>query len=90
MVLRITEDPAPRFLYCFESADGGKTVEAPSLVLRVEAGDIRPDELIIGGAIACGPTGTKLKEAGASVLEGVKAAIGDACKRIDRKLNVKE
>jgi CRISPR-associated protein Cst2 len=90
VVLRVTDDPAPRLLYCFESDDGGKTVEAPSLVQRVAAGDIPPNELILGGAIATGTTGKKLKAAGASVFEGVKAAIEDACKRINAQFKVKE
>lgn len=90
VVLRITDDPAPRLLYCFETFDGGKTVEASALAKRVAAGDIAPTELIVGGTLALGTTGQDLKKAGAAVFEGVKAAIQAACERINQQLDVKE
>lgn len=87
VVLRLTDDPAPRLLYCFDSDDGGKTVAAPSLVARVKAGDISPSELIVGGPIANSKTGEKLRDSGVeSVFEGVKAAVKLACERIDNQL----
>lgn len=89
IVLRITDDPAPRLLYCFESENGGKTVAAPSLAARVKAGDISPSELIVGGAIATSQTGQRLRESGVeSVFDGVKAAVNLACERIDNQLGV--
>jgi len=51
IVFRLTEDPAPRLLYCFETPDEGKTVEAPSLIERIEAGDIEASEIVFGGAV---------------------------------------
>lgn len=90
VVLRITDDPAPRLLYCFETFDGGKTVEAPALTRRVAAGDIAPAELIVGGAVASSATGQELKKAQAAVFDGVKAAVEEACKRINQQLRVKE
>src|SRR5262249_41766940 len=39
LVVRITDDPAPRFLYCFETDDDGTTVSVPGLLRRVEVGD---------------------------------------------------
>jgi len=87
IVLRITDDPAPRLLYCFETEDDGKTVEAPALVRRVKAGDISPDELILGGPIGNSQTGKALKDAGIQAIhEGVKAAIDDASTRIDKAI----
>ncbi len=89
IVLRITDDPAPRLLYCFESDDDGKTVSAPPLVARVRSGDIAPSELIVGGAIASGETGEQLRECGVeSISEGVKSAIDAACERINNQLGV--
>jgi len=90
VVLRITNDPAPRLLYCFETSDGGRTVEAPALAQRVAAGDIAPTELIVGGALAWGTTGQELKKAEATVFEGAKAAVEEACNRINQQLHVKE
>ena len=89
IVVRITDDPAPRLLYCFESDDDGKTVSAPSLVARVRSGDIAPSELIVGGAIASGETGEQLRKCGVeSISEGVKSAIDAACERINNQLGV--
>jgi CRISPR-associated protein Cst2 len=65
VVIRITEDPAPRLLYCFETLDDGRTVDAPALLERVEDGDIDAKELILGGAIARAETGRKLRKLGA-------------------------
>jgi len=90
VVLRLTEDPAPRLLHCFETFDEGKTVEAPALIQRVAAGDIAPSELVVGGALAFGTTGQELKKAKAAVFDGVKAAIEEACKRINQQLGVEE
>jgi CRISPR-associated protein Cst2 len=89
IVLRVTNDPAPRLLYCFETGDCGKTVEAPELVRRVKAKDIAPEELIVGGAIASevGSTGQELRKLGVESLhDGVKAALDEACKRINKQL----
>jgi CRISPR-associated protein Cst2 len=86
-VFRITEDPAPRLLYCFES-DDGRTVDVPSLVERVQMGDIDPKELILGGPIVNSPAGQILTEAGAFVPEpaGARAACNEAVNRINSHL----
>lgn len=47
VVFRLTDDPAPRLLYIFEQRD--QFVDAPLLLDRVEAGDIKAQELVIGG-----------------------------------------
>lgn len=74
IVLRVTDDPAPRLLYCFETADGGKTVTAPDLVRRVRAGDILPGELIIGGPLADDPSIKELGIPATQLVPGVRAA----------------
>jgi CRISPR-associated protein Cst2 len=93
VVFRITDDPAPRFLYCFESHDDGKTVDAPTLLERVEDGDIAPKELILGGAIAKSETGAKLRKLGAFIgangQSGVKGAMAEAVRRVNAKLGIK-
>ncbi|MDW7709696.1 MAG: type I-B CRISPR-associated protein Cas7/Cst2/DevR [Deferrisomatales bacterium] len=74
IVLRITQDPAPRILYCFSEEDG--KVSGPELIEKVEAKDIDPQELYIGGLIADVPA---IKALGAKVCErGVKSAVEKA------------
>jgi CRISPR-associated protein Cst2 len=87
IVFRVTDDPAPRLLYCFETADEGQTVDAPVLARRVEDGDIRADELVFGGSIAHTATAQKLREKGARIPEppGVQAAVAEVVRRIDSR-----
>jgi CRISPR-associated protein Cst2 len=73
IVLRWTHDFAPRLLYCFEASDA-QTIDAPNLLQRVKEGDIDPKELVIGGTVAATPTGQALRELGAEVHGGIKAA----------------
>jgi CRISPR-associated protein Cst2 len=84
VVFRVTDDPAPRFLYCFETADGGKTVDAPALLARVDSGDIDAKELVIGGPFATSATARQLREKGAIIPtpDGVKAAAQEVVRRI--------
>ncbi len=51
IVLRVTHDPAPRILYCFEQSDDG-AITMPTLVERIKAGDIQAKELFVGGPAA--------------------------------------
>jgi CRISPR-associated protein Cst2 len=60
-------------LYCFETPDTD-AVDATSLLRRVTSGDIDPKELVIGGTLAETDTGSTLKDLGAEVTPGVKAA----------------
>ncbi len=84
IIFRITEDPAPRLLYCFHTEDNGQTVTAPELLDRVEMGDIVASELILGGPFTQSAAGQKLKELGAFIAEkpGVKSAAEEAIRRI--------
>lgn len=91
IVLRITQDPAPRLLYCFDTADHGRTVGTSALVGRLEQGDIPAGELILGGEFhGCGDA-AKLQQAGAFVgaQPGVKAACQEAIRRIRTELKLK-
>lgn len=48
VIYRVTDDPAPRILYCFESTDDGRNVGAGALLKRIAAGDVAASELIAG------------------------------------------
>src|SRR6516225_6021406 len=40
IIFRITDDPAPRLLYCFDTPDDGRTLMANALLQRIKSGDI--------------------------------------------------
>lgn len=88
VVFRLTHDPAPRLLYCFETADEGRTVHASALLNRINAEDIDPKELIAGVSDIESDLAVKLKGAGVQVL-GVKAAAKEAVAKIDSELGIK-
>jgi CRISPR-associated protein Cst2 len=85
IVLRITDDPAPRLLYCFDTDDDGKTVTTPRLLKRVELKDIAAEELIVGVSDDTTPLAIAFKERKIPVM-GVKAAIEMMCGLIDDKV----
>lgn len=87
VVLRITHDPAPRLLYCFDTPDDGKTVTAGRLARRVTDGDIHPKELIVAGVELVDADGKKLSDVHHA--PGVKAACAEAVRRITAALNGK-
>jgi CRISPR-associated protein Cst2 len=70
IVFRWTDDFAPRMLYAFQAdSEGPPTV--PQLVRLVRAGDIDPQELVVGGVLAEGEDGAFLAERGVPMrLEG--------------------
>ncbi len=85
LILRITDDPAPRLLYCFDTDDAGKSVNADALIARVDSGDIAADELIFGTADTSAKLAKSLEGAGVAVM-GVKAAVAAASKKIDSRV----
>ncbi|MFZ1935824.1 MAG: type I-B CRISPR-associated protein Cas7/Cst2/DevR [Thermoguttaceae bacterium] len=85
VVFRITSDPAPRLLYCFSTNDDGRTVNAPSLLQRIKAGDIAADELIAGIGDLDSALAKELKTVNVKVC-GVKAACAQAVAIINAKL----
>ncbi|MDO5567057.1 MAG: type I-B CRISPR-associated protein Cas7/Cst2/DevR [Planctomycetia bacterium] len=85
MVIRITDDPAPRILYCFDTQDGGKTIDADSLIQRIDSGDIMPYELFVGVSDLNSTLAQTLIAKKVSVT-GVRAAIAAACKKIEKAL----
>jgi len=82
IVLRISEDPAPRILYVFRERN--EKIDVPDLIQKVAAGDILVEELFIGGMIAELP---EVKAIGARVCQpGVKTAVEAAKNHIQGKL----
>ena len=72
VVFRVTTDPSPRFLYCFNTKDNGATVDADELVKRIDCGDIDPSELFVGTGDVNSSLAMQLQSKGVQVL-GVKA-----------------
>jgi CRISPR-associated protein Cst2 len=88
VVFRVTTDPAPRCLYCFNTIDSGETVHADALIQRIDSGDIDPGELHIGVSNLESSLAKLLKSKGISVL-GVKAAAKSVTSAIDKSLKAK-
>lgn len=76
IVIRVTEDPSPWIMDCFKRV--GDSVGCSRLVRLVEVGDVKADELIVGGEIADTPYGKQLEKLGVKVCRGVKEAIAAA------------
>jgi CRISPR-associated protein Cst2 len=76
IVLRVTEDPAPRIMLCFDEDDRG-TLSLRRLVTRMQGDepDVNPSEIVIGVAMGDIDGMAELKELGVDVKPGVKAAI---------------
>jgi len=85
IVLRITDDPAPRFLYCFDTNDGGRTVNADSLIARIQSNDISKEELIVGVSDTNSPLAESLRHAGLNI-QGVRSAVAAASERVATKV----
>lgn len=89
IVIRLTDDPAPRLLYCFDTPDGGKTLSADALLRRVTAGDIDPKELRLGTDDSSSDLAKAFSAQGVAVA-GVKATVNAACVAINQQLGIKE
>lgn len=81
IVLRLTQDPAPRLLYGF-GLRGGR-VNIDDIVRKVRGGDIAAGELLIGGPVV-DDLSAEARETlrGARLLPGVKAACEGACEQL--------
>lgn len=87
VVFRITDDPAPRLLYCFNTTDDGKTVVADALLKRLAAGDVKKEELVLGIGDLDSKIAGQFREAGVTVL-GVSAARDRVCSDINARLGI--
>lgn len=85
VVFRITDDPAPRLLYCFDTPDEGKSVAAESLLKKLRNGDVSADELIVGVSDPEGELASSFTAGNVRVL-GVKAAMNAACDAVQSRL----
>ena len=84
IILRITTDPAPRMLYCFEQEEGTGGITVARLVRKLGA-DVEPGELIVGSSISIhdlrawqGDCAAKITDGpwkGAVLSNGVKDAV---------------
>ncbi len=90
IVIRLTEDPAPRILYCFEPVNDGKAVAALALVQRITSGDVDVNELILGISDLSSGLADQLKTAGVKEVHGVRKAIQVACDKISQHPDLKE
>ena len=73
VVFRWTDDFAPRMLYGFDLDDDGKPNVA-AVIDRVKAGDIAPNELVVGGALSQESTQALENAAVGNVFPGVRNA----------------
>ncbi len=74
IVLRYTDDPAPRMLYSFDEDDGKITIEP--LLRRLHSQDIDARDVIVGGdVIASKEFRKELEELGVTCFAGVKPAV---------------
>lgn len=89
VVIRLTQDPAPRLLYCFGTDDDGKTVHARTLLQRIKAEDINPAELVFGVGDLDSKLADALRDAKVAVF-GVRKACEVAVTRINAQLALKE
>ncbi|QDT27679.1 CRISPR-associated protein Cas7/Cst2/DevR [Gimesia panareensis] len=87
VVFRLTHDPAPRILYCFESNDYGKSVCVDQLLTRLDTGDIKPEELICGVSDRESALAQQLQNRGIEPV-GVKAACNSLTNRMTQALEV--
>jgi len=86
VILRVTDDPAPRILYVYSEQDG--QIAVPDLKRKLKAKDILPDELFIGGIVSKCPeiSSTNIKNS----YPGVKEAIQKCKESIKERLGLEE
>ena len=88
IVFRVTTDPAPRLLYCFDTRDDGHTVNVDSLLRRIENGDVDAKEIYVGVSDVSSTLSQQLQAIGATVA-GVKATAKSVLATIDKHSTVK-
>ncbi len=73
IVLRWTDDPVPRFLYCFGQDDHG-SITLSSLISKIEGEDIEAGEVVVGAGVSMEDC-ELLEKLGVKVFPGVKKAV---------------
>ena len=87
IVFRWTDDFAPRMLYGF-TLNGDGSLAIPNVMRCIDAGDINPTEMILGGPLASAPDVAALRDKGAFLTPGVKTAAEEAKRRMKETLQV--
>ncbi len=83
VVFRVTQEAAPRILHAFQGTEGGG-VEIGELLRKVRAGDVKAQELVIGGAVVDALSAEEREVlSGATLTPGVIAACEEVCKRLE-------
>lgn len=82
VIFRVTTDPAPRVLYCFDTSDAGHSINADVLIRRIECGDIDGHELYVGVSDLNSPIAKSLTAKGCHVA-GVKATAKSVISKVD-------
>ncbi|GAI84310.1 unnamed protein product [marine sediment metagenome] len=83
LVLRWTDDPVPRLLYCFGQDEHG-AITLSSLITKIEGADIEAGEVIIGAGISLDDC-SLLENLGVKVFHGVKKAVESLLEQINEK-----
>lgn len=82
VVLRVTNAHSSKIQNCFEHDEESRGYTVKKLIERIESKDIPAGELFIGGEVTNTPEGARLKELGAQVFAGVRAAADAARARV--------
>lgn len=85
IVLRWTNDFAPRFLYCFDENERGN-ISMPKLLKQIKNGDLNPNEFWIGGDIA--ETLQESEYSEVNQFSGVKTAVNALKERMIADLDI--
>lgn len=85
IILRWTNDFAPRFLYCYDEDELGH-ISTPKLSKQIRAGDLDPTELWIGGDITELLEGSEYERVNKS--SGVKAIVNALKAKIAQDLSI--
>jgi CRISPR-associated protein Cas7/Cst2/DevR subtype I-B len=83
MVLRVTEDPAPRVMLCFDENDRGE-MSLAKLVARMQGDekDVEPVEIVVGTVLPTIFGLEELRDLKVEIKPGVKAAVSAALEKL--------
>jgi len=82
IVLRVTNAHSSKIQNCFEHDEDSRGYTVKRLIERVESHDIPASELFVGGEVTKTDEGARLKDLGANIFPGVRAAADAARGRI--------
>lgn len=82
IVLRVTNAHSSKIQNCFDHHEDSRSYTVKRLIDRVQSGDIPASELFVGGEVTSTEEGARLKELGAHVFPGIRAAANAARARV--------